>query len=322
MTKAKFITLISIFILGTSSLSFGQTLNDAAEKYNAAASLMNTDLKAAYATMEEVLDMCNKIGDEAKDLKENVIKVLPGWQYNIANGYVKEKDYPNAITAFEKVVEVATEYGDAGLVDKAKVQLSKLLYVEANSLFKENKSDEALEKVNEILKYDAEFSRAYLLKGQIYSKKGDAEQMRQAYVQAKELAEKSNEETVVGNANTLLSGSFLSDANEAYKNKEYDKAIEFATKGIEYKESENLYYLLTINSNLANKYNEAIAAAEKGIELTDKAIKNTAKFNFEIAKAYELLSNNSKACEFYKKSYFGPFEAAAKHKVTEELKCN
>lgn len=314
------ITLLSfVWVNGLNA----QTLEEAATKYNAAAELSKTDLSGAYEQLKDVYQMCRTIGSEADELKSIVVKLLPTWKYNVANNYVREKDYASAINQFAELANDTILNADADLKEKAVNQLVKLLFVQGNSQFRSDQNEEAIKTFDKALEYDSTYAVAYLMKGQAYRKINDEANMMVSYENAKKFAEITGDEKTLDNANLLISATYLSEANSAYKDNDYTTAYEKSKVAAEVKnDNVEAFYMLAISSNLLNKYDDAISAAQRGAELSGEELSKTARFNFELAKAYEAKGDTNNACSFYKKSFYGPFEEAAKHKVNIELKCN
>ena len=73
--------------------------------------------------------------------------------------------------------------------------------------------------------------------------------------------------------------------------------------------------------NATSKFDQAIEAGNKGLELESKPEKQ-ADFYFQLGKAYEGKKDNANACASFKKVTTGPNKAAADYEIKTVLKCN
>lgn len=323
MTKnALYVLTLTLAMALTGFTSVAQTIEEAGAAYNAALELSQTDNAAAIESMQEVVKMCIAVGSDANDLKENAIKVLPGWQYNVANGFLKEKNYDLAIPAFEKSADMAKLYKDDNILEKSENQLPRIYYVKGQAMMKVENSDEAIVWFDKALKYDPEFAKAFVAKGQAYKKKGDLVKMQENLETAIRMGTTTNDTISVNNAKNLLSSSLLSQGNTAFKKNDFTGAIAKLDESIKYNESnKETHFLLAVCCNNVKNYDRAIESANSGLALDEKTNEKAARYYFEIAKAYEGKKDVGNACANYKKAAFGPYKAQAEYKIVTELKC-
>ena len=62
----------------------GQDRNEVIQAYNEGAKAIQTDVPAAIAAFEKVIDLSAQVGETADDLKEKAVGVLPGLYYKLA----------------------------------------------------------------------------------------------------------------------------------------------------------------------------------------------------------------------------------------------
>ena len=62
----------------------GQDRNDVIQVYNEGAKAIQTDVPAAIAAFEKVVDLSAQVGESADDLKQKAEGVLPGLYYKLA----------------------------------------------------------------------------------------------------------------------------------------------------------------------------------------------------------------------------------------------
>jgi len=321
MKKLFAVLLMAFFTLNAGSL-FAQTLQEASDAYGKAKELINTDLPGAITGLVNVAGMCDKIGAEADDLKKIVTSAIPDLQYSLANGFLKEKKYDEAIAAFEKTTEFATQYNDTEKIGKVQAQLPKIYYAKGLEQFKAENVDGALASLEKATTLDPEYTKAFYTKGLIYKKKDDAINMQAALDKSIELAGKDGDTVTSGKAKDAMAGSMLTTANKALTAKKYADAIKFANNSLNYSTTKsNTYLILTLSYNSTSKFDLAIESAKKGLELESKPEKQV-DFYFQLGKAYEGKKDNANACANFKKVTMGPNKPAAEYEIKTVLKCN
>lgn len=312
--------LAASLIFNTGKIS-AQTKDDAGNAYNAARNLSTTDRAGALKGMTEVVDMCEKIGADADDIKRMASAVIPDWQYQIANDLLKEKKIDESIKAFDQTIVYAEKFNDPEKKEKALNQLPKLYFVKGQDQLKAEDTDGAIASFDKAISYDPEYTKAYLIKGIAYKKKGDFDKMQVSMDKAYELGIKSNDTATASKAKESMGSTFLSRANKAFKEKNYGQAIELTNSSIKYSpDNVTAYLILCVSYNSQNKFDQAIEAAKQGIALETKPDK-ISDFYFQIGKSYEGKKDNANACANYKKVTSGPNKPAAAYQMTTVLKC-
>ncbi|HPT02232.1 MAG TPA: hypothetical protein PLJ84_06510 [Bacteroidales bacterium] len=298
-----------------------QTLQEAADAYNKALELKNTDLPGSITSLVNVVGMCEKIGAEADDLKKMASGVIPDLQYSLANNMLKEKKYDEAIAAFEKTTEYANTYNDADKISKVQAQLPRIYYAKSLDQYKAEDLDGALASLDKATTLDPEYTKAFYTKGIIYKKKDDAANMQTAFDKTIELAAKDGDSVTGNKAKESMASSLLISANKALSAKKYADAIKFANSSLAYSTvRSNTYLILTLSYNSTSKFDLAIEAANKGLELEAKPEKKV-DFYFQLGKAYEGKNDNANACANFRKVNVGPNKAAADYEIKTVLKC-
>lgn len=322
--KKTLILAFAVTILTTFSGKYlhAQTKEDAGNAFNAALELSKTNMAGAVAKMQDVYKMCTAIGTDADTLKMKVTTVLPVWQYNVGNNFLKTKKYDLAIAAFEKSNDLATAYADDNIKEKSQSILSKLYVNNGNNMVKALKYDEAIGFFEKAIKFDPGYSKAYYANALAYKKKGDNVKMKENMDQAIVAATKENDTITVNAAKSAVASSLYIEGADAFKKKSYGDAIEKLNSSLAYdKSNKEVYYLLSVANNNLKKHDEAIEAANAGIPLEQQTSLKLARFYYEIAKAYEGKQDTQNACENYKKAAVGTFAASANYQMKTVLKC-
>lgn len=322
--KKTLILAFAITILTTFSgkTLLAQTKEDAGNAFNAALELSKTDMAGAVVKMQDVIKMCAIVGKDADSLKMKCTTVIPVWQYNVGNNFLKDKKYDQAKTAFEKSNEYAISYSDNNIKEKSESILSKLYVNDGNNLVKTQKYDDAIIYFEKALKFDPEYSKAYYANALAYKKKGDNVKMQENMDKAIASATKENDTITVNAAKNAVASSLYQEGAAAFKKKAYGEAAEKLNNSLAYdKSNKEVYYLLAVSNNNLKKYDESVVAANSGITLEEQTSIKLARFYYEIAKAYEGKQDTQNACENYKKAAVGTFKASADYQMKTVLKC-
>jgi tetratricopeptide (TPR) repeat protein len=322
--KKTLILAFAITILTTFSGKqlLAQTKEEAGNAFNAALELSKTDMAGAIAKVQDVLKMCATIGKEADSLKIKCTTVIPVWQYNVGNNFLKDKNFDLALPAFEKSNDYAIAYADKNIEDKSEAQLVKLYTVKGSTLLKAEKADSAILFLDKALKLNPEYCKALFTKGQAFKKKGDNVKMAETMELAITCAAKTNDTVIVKAAKTMIGSNLNQEGTAAYNKKLYTEAVTKLNSALTYGyKTKDLYYVLASSNNGLKKYDEAIEAANAGIVMEEQTDLKLARYYCEVAKAYEGKKDIANACTYYKKSAFGSFAAFANDKIKNTLKC-
>lgn len=322
--KKTLILAFAVTILTTFSGKYlhAQTKEEAGNAFNAALELSKTDMAGAVVKMQEVIKMCATVGKDADSLKMKCTTVIPVWQYNVGNNFLKDKNFDLALPAFEKSNDFAIAYADKNIEDKSETQLVKLYTNKGNMLLKAEKADSAILFLDKALKYDATYSKALYAKGQAYKKKGDNVKMQENMELTIAAAAKTNDTTTIKVAKNAIATSLYSEGKTAFTKKAYSEAVTKLNGALSYEyKNKELYYLLSTSYNNLKKFDDAIAAANLGLAMEEQTPDKMARFYYAIAQAYEGKKDVGNACTNYKKSAVGTFKASADYQMKTVLKC-
>jgi tetratricopeptide (TPR) repeat protein len=317
MNKLKL--FLSVTFLSLTSLMFAQSMNEAGEALNnGIGALKAKDYVAAIKAFDNCITICDQLGDEGADLKMTAETQLPNAYYNKALNLYRAKKFDEAINTFQKTSELASGLNDAKTAGKAKNYIARVYNTKGSAQYKAKDYDNALASFDNALNADGTYFKAYYSKGLVYNKQKNTEAFKAAMDKVIELGPEGNK--TVKAAKTTVFRSFRSAAGKALQAGNYSKSIENVETALTYSGGDaQIFYFATIANNGLKKWQKAIDSGNKAVELEKKSKSN---IYFELGKAYEGMSNKAEACKSYKKVTDGPNLAAAKHKVTEELKCN
>lgn len=322
LVQLKTLALAAIFTTTLALTTQAQTRNDAAMAFNAAVQLSATDLPGAVKAMNDVIVACEKAGAEADDLKANAQKAIPGWYYQIANNFLKEKKIDDAQVPLEKSIEFATLYNDTDVKGKASQVLSKVYYSKGNSLVKLNKADEAIVFFDKAIALQPTLALAYFGKGQALNKKADFDKMKETMDLAISNGKETNDSVSVRNAQKVMRDNLVSRASKAVQKGANEQAINLANSSLTYDDkNKDAFYLLAVAYNKTSKWDNAIEAANKGLALEANAKDKKALFYFELGNAQKGKGDTTAACSSFKNASYGVNAKAASDQAIK-LGCN
>lgn len=318
IAKLKTITLAAILTVSLAPGLQAQTKNDAAIAFNAAVQLSATDIPGAIKAMTDVISLCDKVGADANELKDKAQKTLPGFHYQMANNFLKDKKFDDAQVSLEKSLELATLYNDADIKDKASRQLSKVYFAKGNNLLKTEKADESIVYFDKAIGLVPSYAKAYFSKGQALKKKADFDKMKESMDLAISYGKETNDTNSVHNAQNVMRDNLVTRASKAVQKGANEQAITLANSSLTYDEqNKDAYYLLAVAYNKTSKWDNAIEAANKGLALEANSKEKKALFYFELGNAQKGKGETSSACAAFKNAVFGVNAKAATDQLTK-----
>lgn len=318
MRKALIVNvLLGILLMGGYPLK-AQSVEEAGTVFNEAIQLMQTDIAGAAAKFEQAIAICEKVGEEGNDIKNQAIAQIPPLYYNYAVKLQGEEKQDEAIAAALTAKEKAEKYDNQDIKEKATDLLVQLYYVKGNEQAKNKDFAGALATYDNTLKMDPKFYRAIFGKALVYLMQDDLVNAEAAYKDL--LAAAGPEDELVKRTAGTLGKKYSVAAAKAVKANKPAEALQMVDKALSYgEESSNTYYYQLLAANQLKKWDLAIEAAQKALPLEEKD-KN--KIYFELGKAYEGKGNKAEACNAYKQVTAGPLVQNAQYQMKQVLKCN
>jgi len=315
--KSKIIASLVILVSLALNLS-AQTLDDAGAAFNAGIQF-SKDLKyaEAAASYEQTISICKQVGDDGMELQIKAEQQLPGTYFNLAKGFFDAKNYNEAIPNFEKALQYADQMGEAKTADASKTYLAGIYYAQGNGDLKNEALDKAIEKYNKSLSYKPEYYKSFYGLGLVYKKQENLPLMKENLDKAISLA--GDDAKTIGNAKDAATSAYQKAGALALQSNKYTAAVENLLASQEYNNTEpRTWFYLAIAYNGQSKWDDAIAAATKALELQTE---DKSDIYFELAKAQENKGDKATACANYKLVTGGNNVAAAKYQIEQVLKC-
>jgi tetratricopeptide (TPR) repeat protein len=309
-----FLTSVFIAIAGLNA----QTYEEVVARFNEGADDINKgEFQTAIDHLNEVIAMSATIGAEADELAGKAREQIPLLNYQIAIGYMKQKDYENAIPYLEKTVDLADEYqNNADYKEKAMKYLPTLLTGVGTQKLKEEDKSEALRMFEHASKYSPNYPKAYLGQGMVYKANFEEAKMIETLSRAIELGKAQNDTKTVQDAQEALGDYFAVQGNMELEDvdpeaEDFTYAIEAFERALEYHPANTDAHLkLAMIYNRMIEFDKAIEHGRLALETETDELK-IAAINFELGNAYVGNADYELACQAYNNALVGVFEERA-----------
>ena len=313
-----------IIIMGFAVNISAQTATEAVDALKAGAEKSQAkDYLGAIESFKQCISIYNELGETENENRATAAKQIPNMQYKYAIGLYKEKKYDESIAAFGVLKEYSETYNDAKNLKKANSTIPKLYYAKGASLLKAKDYAAALEALDKSIELDPKYPMSYLRKAQVYKDQKDEPNFKEAIDNAINAAVTKKDTKSEGTAKQLA-GKFYSNAGAyAFNAEKYDEAEKYYKNLMEYKEADtDIYYQFAVIYNKQSKWDAAIEAGNKALELFgDAGTTKDAKIYYELGNSYYGKSDNTAACDAYKKANKGDYAEAAKYQMEHVVKC-
>jgi len=289
-------------------------------------SLNNQEYDAALDNFNQVLALAETVGAEADDLKAQAETQIPSTYYRQATVFMKRKQYDNAIPLLEKTVEMAKQYNNnEDIRDKAAGYLPQLYMMQGNVEWKNKNYDEAIVYFDKVLAFDPNIYQACQGKGMVYLEQDKTEEMLKCFANAKKGAEAKNDTKTIDQINGVIDNyynKFITDemASVDPEEADYTYVVEACENALAANPNNpRALYHMALVSNKNVEYDKAIEYAEKALQYEKEPVWISA-INYELGSAYQNTADYDKACETLQKVVEEPFLSQAEKKM--ESICN
>jgi tetratricopeptide (TPR) repeat protein len=315
--KRTFLAFAAILLFNLPAV-IAQDLTAAAEAFNQGLQFSRDANHAeALKSYKKTIEICTQLGDEGMELQLKAEQQLPATYFNIAKGLFDAKNYTEAIPNFEESAKYADMQGEAKTADASRTYLAGIYTSMGNSDLKAEAFDKAIANFNKALSYKPEYYKAYYGMGLVYKKQNDLPKMKESL--DKVIAMGGQDAKTIENAKDAAASAYLNAGAKALQGNGFAKAVENLNASLEYDAANGkAFYYLALAYNGLSKWDDAITAANKAIELTadDKS-----DIYFELGKSNEKKGDNAAACAAYKLVTAGNNVEPAKYQVEQVLKC-
>lgn len=316
------IIILTTFLFLTALLN-AQTITDVINAFNTGAEDMNAgNFETAISKFEECIQLAIQLGEEGNEMKLKAEGQLPALYYRIASDKYKAKDIDGAITWFEKTVEICNQYGNEEIKGKSINYIPQLYYSRGNTHFKNEEFVKALESYDKAIEYLPDYSRAYYGKGLVYRKTNDEANMIAMLDKAIETGKTSGDDKTSEGASKTARDYIVVEGVKAMKAEDYEIAINRFNASLKYDDKNaDPYYYLAVIFNKQLEYEKAVEYALKAVEYDSSEPEKKAGIYFELGNAYVGIVEYQKACEAFKNALYEPYTNTVKYKMENVLNC-
>jgi len=325
MTLTKTRNFLTILLAVFAFTAFSQDINQVAEIFNEGnQALKNNEFELAIQKYEKSIELGEKLGEEGEMIVINAMTQLPSLYYRLGIADYRDKNIDKAIDELENAIKLGKEYNDPETVTKAEEVIPQLYYARGNDLFKDDKLQEALDSYILASTLDPNYSRAFYGLGLTYNKLGDTKKMKEAFETAQNLAQTQGDDRVFNMVNSNAKKLLQAMGARKLQAEDWNGALMCLDASLTFDpENADTYYYMALASNGLKKWDDAIKAAQDGLEISkDKNLEFKAKLYFELGNGYKGKGQNNLACEAFKNAKHGRFTETAEYEMTTVLKCN
>lgn len=292
------------------------------QEYDKAISKFQEAMKAGEAAQGS--------GEEGKDIVQLAKDKLPDIYYQKAidayRAFQNSRSISNlesTVAAFNDAVDAGKQYGKQSVADKSTNNITQLMYMKSVLQYSEENYDQALASVEEVIKRNANYEKAYYQKGLILKKQdGNFDSALAAFDQAIKMAEKNGNNEIARKAQENASGELVYRGAKQIESKNYASAIKMLEQALKYNsESADAYYRLAQAYNKRGAWDQGLTHAQKALDLESGGRTEKAKIHFEIASAYKGQGNFQEACSAFSNAAYGQFQGPSEHQMEYELNC-
>lgn len=297
-----------------------QTRNEVVEAYNQGAKLAQSDVPGAIAAFEKVITLSDQVGETAADLKQKAVQILPGLYLKQASDKINQKKSgPEVVKAAKEAAAAAEKYGNQAQKDNAQKLLVSSYNQLATSYFTQKDYDNAIATFDSVLAINPDYLTAIYNKALIYRAQSNIEKYEETIdLYLGKLGPNDAERGKQASQSALE--FFRAAGSQANQKDNLDLALTLLTKAEKYGEDKDLSYYFADVYNKQKNYDKGIEYAQKGLSMETGTAEAKAKFYYQLAVAQAAKGQTAEACESFRNAMYGPFAEASKAQRTN-LKC-
>lgn len=316
MKKSRiYLTIIFMVVL---TAGFSQDLNQAGESFNQGLTAQQAeDYTGAIAAYKKALEISNALGDEGAELAMKSEKQLALSYFGYGKSLFTAKNLESALEQFSLAAEYAKKIADDKTLDAAHTYMAGINYGLGNNLLKGENYAGAIEKYQAALQIKPDYYKAYYGMGLVYKKQDNLPLMKENLDKVISMA--GNDQKAIDNSKEAIATTYRNEGAKSLQANDYQVAFDYLKISLEYDAADpKSYYYLAVSSNGLKLWDDALAAANKALELETG---EKSDIHFEVAKAHEGKGETDLACQAYKNVTGGVNVKAAAYQMEQVLKC-
>lgn len=322
--------VFALFSTGITTQGFSQTGAEAVEAYNSALERAEAgDFEQAIALLNETISIAEQAGEDGAEALEKAEGQLPQIYYQRALAAYKQfqqdrdlNTLNDAMGKFQETADIADEYGDEQIADRADNVVTQLYYTRSVVQYQQEDFEGAMESLDETLERNPNNAKAVYQKGLVVNKQGSFEEAMELWEEALSMAEEADDSQTVERARDRMRDELVYRGAESSEDDNEEQALEYLERALELdSEYANTHYRLAEVYNKMSEHEQAIEHAERALELEGGGRTDQAKIYFELGLAYKYLNDREAACEAFSNAAYGSFRSPAEHEMEYEVEC-
>ena len=317
----KITAAVVVFTALVSGQLNGQGRNDVIAAYNEGAQAIKTDVGSAIQSFEKVITLADALGEEAADLKQKAVQILPGLYVRAASNLLSEKKPAAEIIKASKTAMAASEkYGSDTNKENAQKLLISGYYNLGTGFFTTKEYDKALLAFDSLLAINPGYITAIYNKALVYRVQADNDNFENTIDLFLSKMVAGKDDARIKQASALALEYFRAAGSQVLQAEKTDEALALLDKASKYGEDKDLFYFFADAYNKKNNFDKGLEFAQKGLDLETGDAEAKAKFYYQLAVAQAGKGDTAAACASFRNALYGPFAEAAKAQRIN-LKC-
>lgn len=311
--------VLSVAVLSAINM-YSQERADIIKAYNDGVKQIQTNIDSAILSFNNVIQMSEKAGESANDLKDKAVQVLPGLYLKSASSkFSAKKPATEIVSAAKQAVATAEKYNNAQVKESAKNVLVQAYNRMGTEFFGKKDYDKALASFDSVLAVNPDYLAAMYNKALIYRTQSNSDALEQTvdtYLSKLPATDQDKKKQ----ASQMALEYFRAAGSKANQADKLDDALNLLNKAAKYGDDKDLNYYFADVYNKQKNFAKGAEYAQKGLDMETGTADAKAKFYFQLGLAQEGLGKTAEACAAFKNALYGPFAEPSKAKRTN-LKC-
>jgi tetratricopeptide (TPR) repeat protein len=305
-------------------ISQAQSREDAILAFNEGLEkVQNGNRSDAIESFKEAINISNRVGSEADDIRTRAQNQVPRLQLAIASELARERKFEEAIQAFEEAKEYAQSFGDNQSLRAAEGNIPIIYTIMGNNAYRAGNQEQALDYYNQSLEMNPNNPKPHYSKGLVFRSQENTEEALGSFDRAIQLALQTGDTQTEREAETAARDMLVFQSAKLIEAGQARRAAPLLERSLQYDaEHAATFYRMAEAHNLMGNWDEAISAGNNALQHESGGRVDRAKIYFELGTAYKNKGNVQLACDNYSQAAFGSFRSAAEHQIEHELKCN
>lgn len=275
---------------------------------------------ALFVGLGPVAALAQDNGGGAKKEKINELKKA----YASFQKAGKQQNYQTAYSSLSEAVRLAEETGQSGALNKLRNFQQNLPTKWGNEAIEKKDFEKALNHFEKGIEWSPDDAYVYYGKGLSLVNMDSTEAGLQTLKKSIEVGNRTGNTRVTGLATKRIRDEFLAkaskalnaqDPTEAKANKALE-ALDEMQKYVDPNPSSLFYRARALFEK--REYQQAITAADQGLEQHQGSRSDAAKYHFIVAESHMKLGNKGTACQTFQRATYGDYKARAEHYLKNE----